>query len=88
MPRTEPDWLTATEENALTIELGRRGKNILAGQVRQNVVEAMRAARIRPAMIYAYVHTGLLVIQATRGGYSPEQLRAWEAALREYEKAG
>jgi hypothetical protein len=56
--------------------------------VRQNVVEAMRAARIRPAMIYADVHTGLLVTQATRGGYSPEQLPAWEAALREYEKAG
>jgi hypothetical protein len=88
MSRANPDWLTATEENALTIELGRRGKHILAGQVRQNVAEAMRAARVRPAMIYAYFHTGLLVTEATRHGYSSEQLQAWEAALREYDKTG
>jgi hypothetical protein len=88
MARRDPDWLTATEENALAIELGRQGRNILKGQLRHNVAEAMRAARVRPALIYAYVHTGLLVTEVTRGGYPPHQLRAWEAAVREYEKQG
>jgi hypothetical protein len=86
--RANPNWLTATEEKALAIELARRGYNILAGQVRQTIAEAMRAARVRPAMIYAYFHTGLLVTEATRHGYSSEQLQTWEAALREDEKAG
>ena len=87
MARKEPDWLTAAEANALANELTGRGADILEGRVRQNVAEAMRVARIRPEMIYAYVHTGLLVTGATRGGYSREQLRDWEAAVRAYGRA-
>jgi hypothetical protein len=86
MPRREPDWLTRAEENALAIELGRL-RSIFPGQVRQNVAEAMRAARIRPVMIYAYVRTGLLVTETTRGGYSGQQLQTWESAVRDYGKA-
>jgi hypothetical protein len=52
--------------------------------VRQNIAAAMRAAGIRPVMIYAYVHTGMLVTEDTRHGYSAQQLRAWEAIVRGY----
>jgi hypothetical protein len=52
--------------------------------VRQNVADAMRAAGIRAAMIYAYAHTGFLITETTRQAFTRDQLRSWEAAVRRY----
>jgi hypothetical protein len=49
----------------LPAKFARRGSHIPEGSVRQNISTAMRAAGIRPVMIYAYVHTGLLVTEHT-----------------------
>jgi hypothetical protein len=86
-PPRQPEYLTRAEANSLDSELSRRGTKILEGRVRENVADAMRVAHIRPALIYAYARTGLLVTETTRSGYSGEQLQAWEAALRTYGKA-
>jgi hypothetical protein len=84
LPR-QPDWLSTAEANALASELSRRVAKIQEGPVRQNIAEAMRVARIRPTMINAYLRTGLLVTEATRDGYSDEELRVWEEAVRREE---
>jgi len=49
-------------------ELGGRGSGAFAldtwvGGLREDTANAMRAAGIRPALIYAYVETGLIVTQ-------------------------
>jgi hypothetical protein len=82
--RKQLDWLTSAEEKALASELGRREAGILEGRVRQNVADAMRAAGTRPAMIYAYVRTGLIVTETTRAAYSAQELHTWESAVRSY----
>src|SRR5262245_53057382 len=70
--RPSPNWLTQAEADALVRELDRRGEDISTShRVRALVGDAMRAARIRPAMIYAYLHTGLLITETTRRILAP-----------------
>ena len=86
-PAQLPDYLTNIEADALDSEFSRRGSKVFDAPVRQGVVDAMRAARIRPSMMYAYARTGLLITEASQGGYSPAQLASWLAAVRAFGKA-
>ena len=53
-------------------------------KVRTATVEAMRAAGVRPALIYAYERTGLIVTRENRKLMSAADLDEWEDAIAEY----
>ena len=55
-------------------------------KVRAATIEAMRAASIRPALIYAYERTGLIVTRENRGLMSSADLDEWEDAIAEFEE--
>src|SRR4051812_32111235 len=55
-------------------------------KVRAATVEAMRAAGIRPALIYAYERTGLLVTRENRKVMSAADLDEWEDAIAEFDE--
>jgi len=50
------------------------------------IVAAMEAAGVGGALVHAYRRTGLLVTEHNVAGYSPGELRRWQAALDEYEE--
>lgn len=52
--------------------------------LRKNTVEAMRAAGIKPALIYAHERTGLIVTTENRQFMSAADLDEWEDAVAEY----
>lgn len=54
--------------------------------VKASTVEALRAAGVRPALIYAYERTGLLVTSENRRLMSAADLDEWEDAIAEYEE--
>ncbi len=51
-----------------------------------NAIEAMRAAGIRPALVYAYERTGLIVTHENRHLMSAADLDEWEDSIAEYEE--
>ena len=53
-------------------------------KVRAATIDAMRAAGIRPALIYAYERTGLIVTKENRSLLSAADLDEWEDAIAEY----
>jgi len=53
-------------------------------KVREDTAEAMRAACIAPALIYAYEETGLIVTQENRSLIPDVELREFDAKVREY----
>jgi uncharacterized protein YllA (UPF0747 family) len=53
-------------------------------KVRADTADAMRAAGIPPALIYAYEETGLLVTQENRRLIPDVELREYDAKVREY----
>ena len=53
-------------------------------KVRAATVEAMRAAGVRPELIYAYERTGLIVTRENRKLMSAADLDEWEDAIAEY----
>jgi len=55
-------------------------------KVRASTVEAMRAAGIRPALMYAYERTGLIVTKENRSLMSAADLDEWEDAIAEYDE--
>ena len=55
-------------------------------KVRAATIEAMRAAGIRPALIYAYERTGLIVTKENRSLMSAADLDEWEDAIAEYDE--
>jgi len=55
-------------------------------KVRAATIEAMRAAGIRPALIYAYERTGLIVTRENRTLMSAADLDEWEDAIAEFEE--
>ncbi|MBA3462068.1 MAG: hypothetical protein H0T46_19060 [Deltaproteobacteria bacterium] len=76
---------------ALLRELVSQGDQRLLGddevaRVRAATVEAMRAAGIRPALIYAYERTGLIVTRENRKLMSAADLDEWEDAIAEYDE--
>lgn len=50
----------------------------------ESTVQAMRAAGIRPALIYAHERTGLIVTSQNRHLISATDLDEWEDAVAEY----
>lgn len=61
------------------------------GVAEAEVLEAMKAAGIRPEIIYAYKKTGLLLSEEMRDIYPAEVQEEYQAAIAEYlelEKAG
>jgi hypothetical protein len=53
-------------------------------RVRASAVEAMRTAGIRPALVYAYERTGLIVTRDNRALLSAADLDEWEDAIAEF----
>jgi hypothetical protein len=60
--------------------------DVEVAKVRAATVEAMRAAGVRPALVYAYERTGLIVTRENRGLLSAADLDEWEDAIAEYEE--
>lgn len=59
--------------------------------MRANIIAAMRAAGIRPEVVYAYERTGLLLDEAGYKNLSANDKREYDAAFDEYaakEKSG
>jgi len=76
---------------ALVRELLAQGDQRLVSEddvakVRASIVEAMRAAGVRPALVHAYERTGLIVTQQNRHLMSAADLDEWEDAIAEYEE--
>jgi len=57
-------------------------------QLREDTADAMRAAGISPALIYAYEETGLIVTQENRSLIPDVELREFDAKVREYHDLG
>jgi hypothetical protein len=53
--------------------------------IEHKMVQAMKAAGLDPAFIYAYEKTGLLVTEQNQHMIPENDLDEWEAAIREYE---
>jgi hypothetical protein len=53
-------------------------------KLRADTANAMRAAGIRPALIYAYEETGLIVTQENRRMIPENDLREFDAKVREF----
>ena len=53
-------------------------------KLRDDTANAMRAAGIPPALIYAYEETGLIVTQENRSLIPDVELREFDAKVREY----
>jgi hypothetical protein len=53
--------------------------------VEHEVVQAMQAAGLDPAYVYAYEKTGLLVTEQNQHLIPEQDLDEWETAIREYE---
>jgi hypothetical protein len=53
--------------------------------VEHEMVQAMKAAGLDPAYVYAFEKTGLLVTEQNQHLIPEHDLDAWEAAVREYE---
>jgi hypothetical protein len=53
-------------------------------KVRAATVEAMRAAGVPPALVYAYERTGLIVTRENRSLMSAADLDEWDDAIAEY----
>jgi hypothetical protein len=52
--------------------------------VEHEMVQAMKAAGLDPAFIYAYEKTGLLVTEQNQHWISDQDLRQWQDAMEEY----
>ena len=50
------------------------------------MVEAMKRAKIDPALIYAYEKSGLVPTAENRDAIGPKGMAAWQAAIQEYER--
>ena len=52
--------------------------------INEEMVNAMKAAGIRPSLIFAWSKTGLLVTEQNRHLIPAEDLAEWQAAIEEY----
>ena len=78
--------LRAAVERALERQAAEPGGGAFGQELRESTVAAMRAAGIRPALIYAHERTGLLVTSEHRQLVSASDLDEWEDAIAEYEE--
>jgi len=52
-----------------------------------SVINSLRKAGIREALIYAYEKTGMMVTEQNKHLWSDEDMAEWDAAWEEYERA-
>ena len=62
-------------------------KNLLGEHVEHSIVEAMQAAGIDPALVFAFEKTGLLVSEDNLALLSERDLSQWTEAVDEYRSA-
>jgi hypothetical protein len=53
-------------------------------KVKKDMITAMRSASIPPQLIYAYEHTGFLLVEETYKKLSPEDKAEYDGAIEEY----
>jgi hypothetical protein len=89
--RGEMDKLLAAQRQKFVAKFGREPGpddpiffDLDEDKIRNDTAEAMRAAGIRPALIYAYEETGLLVTEQNRNLIPDVELREFDAKVREY----
>ena len=54
--------------------------------LQMEILEVMYQARIPEKLVYAYLRTGLLVTEENYDYIAPEERRAWQRAINEYER--
>ena len=64
--------------------LGDVPQPISSEAMRNDVLKAMIAAGIAPAIGYAHAKTGYLVVKGFEDRFTPEALAEWQAAIEEY----
>ena len=89
--RTEIDNAVAVQREKFIAKFGREPGpddpiffDLDEGKLRADTADAMRAAGIAPALIYAYEETGLIVTQENRNLIPDIELREFDAKVREY----
>ena len=66
--------------------LGDVPQPISSEAMRNDVLKAMSAAGIAPAIGYAHAKTGYLVVKGFEDRFTPEALAEWQAAIEEYRR--
>jgi hypothetical protein len=56
-------------------------------QYKASIIDTMRKAGIREALIYAYEQTGMMVTKQNKHLWSEEDMAEWNGAWEEYERA-
>lgn len=74
------------DDPAFFDEQADEARMVAPGQLEAEMVRAMHAADIDPALIHAYQVTGLIVTEQNRDMLSDEDILEWEAALDEFER--
>lgn len=89
--RTELDNSIAAQREKFIAKFGREPGpddpilfDLDEDKLREDTADAMRAAGIAPALIYAYEETGLIVMQENRNLIPDVELREFDAKVREY----
>ncbi len=54
--------------------------------LQMEILEVMYQARIPEELVYAYLRTGLLVTEENYDHIAPEDRRAWQGAINEYDR--
>jgi hypothetical protein len=89
--RTELDSAVAVQREKFIANFGREPGfddpiffELDEDKLREDTANAMRAAGVSPALIYAYEETGLIVTQENRNLIPDIELREFDAKVREY----
>jgi len=59
-------------------------KPVNSSQMTKDMLAAMRAAGIRPEIVYAYERTGLLLLEAGYNSLSSQEKAEYDGAIDEY----
>ena len=89
--RTAMTEMVATQRQKFVAAFGREPRpdddlmfDFDEDKLREGTANAMRAAGIKPALIYAYEETGLIVTQENRRLIPDVELREFDAKVREF----
>jgi hypothetical protein len=55
-----------------------------SNQMKKDMLAVMRAAGIRPELVYAYERTGLLLLESGYKALSPQEKAEYDEAIDEY----
>lgn len=59
-------------------------RQVISSQLKRDMVAALRAAGIRPEIVYAYEQTGHLLLEAGYKALSPKEKAKYDGAIDEY----